>query len=80
MSTCYTRYAKNGMRYVHCSQEKKMSHVGLQLSNKLFEQVVEQVKREGFKKHSRVVARKMLRSGKGISNYSKTTGKLKRGR
>ena len=51
----------------------------MKLSNKEMDKLVQQLQMAGFKTHATTVARKMLRYGKGMNNYSKTTGKLKKG-
>jgi len=69
---CYTKYKKDGSQYKHCpgySSKKKSSSTPLE--NRLI--------RSGFsKKVAKQVAAKMRASRKPMSDYSKTTGKLKK--
>tara|TARA_B110000977_G_scaffold74809_1_gene101071 strand:+ start:3741 stop:3947 length:207 start_codon:yes stop_codon:yes gene_type:complete len=51
----------------------------MKLPDKNMVKLVSHLEKEGFKKHATTVAKKMMRYGKGMNNYSKTTGKLKVG-
>jgi hypothetical protein len=79
---CFTRRRKDGTYYKICPgyiPAPKMKRTNLTLKKTNIDKIVEQLKMLGFKKWSRTVAQKMMKSGKGIENYSKTTGKLKKG-
>lgn len=85
---CYTRIGSKG-KYKVCPGYKsnpnndipvsKKKNKSMKLPNKNMEKLVKQLEIQGFKKHATTVAKKMLRYGKGMNDYSKTTGKLKKG-
>jgi hypothetical protein len=88
---CYTRIGSKGKYKVcpgykstsnndiHPTPVSKKKNKSMKLPNKNMEKLVNQLKIQGFKKHATTVAKKMLRYGKGMNDYSKTTGKLKKG-
>ena len=53
--------------------------LGIELSNHEKIKLIHYLEIAGFKKHAKKVATKMMKSGKGMNNYSKITGKLKKG-
>lgn len=59
---------------------KNESSRGLVISEKEKQKVIYALIASGFGKHAKTVAHKMLRNGKGMNNYSKTTGLLKQRR
>ena len=78
---CYTRKGSKG-KYKVCPGYKSTPNnpnKSMKLSNKAMEKLVNQLEMAGFKKHASVVAKKMIKYGKGMNDYSKTTGKMKKG-
>jgi hypothetical protein len=82
---CYTRSSSTKGKYVVCPgykqavDKKQIKNKSMKLPNKNMEKLVNQLETAGFKKHALTVAKKMLRYGKGMNDYSKMTGKLKKG-
>jgi CRISPR/Cas system-associated protein endoribonuclease Cas2 len=71
---CYTRVDSKGATYKHCPGYSKQ----LQLPQKEMNKIVNVLVKNGYGKHSSSVASKMIRSGRGMNEYSKTTGRLKK--
>lgn len=64
-------------RAVVKSLQKKIRARKVTTRNNKLESLIENLKKKDFGRFSRIVARKMLQSGRPHSNYSKTTGKVK---
>jgi hypothetical protein len=77
---CYKRLDKKGRMYTTCPGYKTKATLNAFIPGANKEKLVKKLENDGFGKHARAVATKMLKSGKGMEDYSKKTGLLKKGK
>ena len=77
---CYTRTRLDGTTYKSCPGYKTKSvNKEIKIPNKNMDKIINILKKAGYRK-PKLVASKMMRYGRGMEDYSKIDGKLKKGR
>lgn len=74
---CYKRSDNQGRKYTSCPGYKQTLNMYIPEVER--KKLVRRLMNNGYGKHAEGVVQKMLRSGRGMEEYSKKTGKLKKG-
>ena len=73
---CFTKARSNGSKYVVCPgyfPAPKVGNVNLRLENSQINRLLRELEAGGFqKKHTKKIARLMLKWGRGMNEFSKT--------